>query len=220
MSLASDVVASVRATLQDYDVDRYTDADILKQVNGARRALAVARPDVYSDVIIHPLVAGARQPVPADCNDFYELQMNRGVGDAPGAPISVIEREFLDKYQPGWLAATPGTTEHFAFDERTPGFFYVSPPAVAGAKVDLAYAKIPADVVLGATLNAQEGLMQDTLADYAVARLLLGDAESPANTQRGLLHLQLFASATGSDLKALLRSSPNVANQGGSQNGQ
>jgi len=76
MTLASDVVAAARRTLQDYDADRVSDEVLLRYANGARRALAIARPSVYDTLADLTLVQGAMQSCPADCANFYGLPYN------------------------------------------------------------------------------------------------------------------------------------------------
>lgn len=215
MTTASDIIASARKTLQDYDEDRWADADMLPHVNGARRMLIVANPKAYSVVDTVDLVAGPQQTVPADCHVFYGPLRNRGASGEYGRAITLIQREYIDAFLPMWQGGGAAEIDHFAYDERTPGVYLVYPPAAQGTKIDVAFAKAPADLQLNGTLNMAETVLADSLADYVVARLLLDDAASPVNQQRALTHLQLFSSVTGANIKALLRNSPNAANVGG-----
>jgi hypothetical protein len=210
MSIASDVVASARRTLQDYDADRFSDADLLKWVNGARRALAVAMPQAYTVDHLFTLVAGARQTLPANTAVFNDISRTEA-----GTPVTIVEREVLDAFSPGWRTAAAGPTAHFMYDERDRFVFDVYPPAVAGAKVYMSYSPSPTDLVLGGALNATEDLLRDALADYTVGRALLDDAQSPTNERRAVVHLRAFAGATGANFNSVLASSPNVANDGG-----
>lgn len=215
MTTASDIIASARKTLQDYDADRWTDADMLPHVNGARRMLIVANPKAYSVVETVDLDAGPQQTVPADCHVFYGPLRNRGVDGGYGPAITLIQREYIDAFLPSWQGGGAQEIYHFAYDERTPGVYMVYPPAADGVSIDISFAKAPAALPLNGTLNMAETVLADSLADYVVARLLLDDAASPVNQQRALTHLQLFSSVTGASIKALLRNSPNTANVGG-----
>lgn len=215
MVLASDVVAKARHTLQDYDADRWSDAELLKEVNGARRAYAVADPSAYAKSALHVLVDGAEQQCPADCNVFYEVQCAVDATGKDKGAVTVTQREYLDTFVPGWRYAKAAAAQHFMFGERSPNEFLVYPPAKAGDRVRLKYSANPADLTPTGSLSTQEALLLDALADYAIARKLLEDAASPANQQRGAMHLQLFSAATGADFPSLLKSSPNTANVGG-----
>lgn len=210
MATTTDAVLQARRILQDYDIDRHTDADLLKYVNSARRALQDALPHVYSVEELVTLVAGSRQTLPADCGVFFELTRNEG-----GQPITIAEREFLDTFTPGWRSKTAGLTRHYCYDERDRFKVDVYPPAVAGNKVYASFSRIPADLADGANLSAHENLMFDPLVDYAVGRVLLEDGESPVNQQRAIVHFQAFAARTGSNLGQVLANSPNTFNQGG-----
>lgn len=215
MALASDAVVKARNTLQDYDEDRWSDEELLAEVNGARRAYAVADPSAYSKSVVVSLVDGVEQQCPVDSNVFYEATATVDSSGNDKKAVTVAQREYLDTFVPGWRSAKGAETQHFMFSERSPNEFLVYPRAVAGAKVRLKYSANPAPIGLNATLSAQESLQVDALADYAVARMLLQDASSPVNQQRAVMHLQLFSAATGADFQSLLRSSPNSANVGG-----
>ena len=216
MALASDVVAKARKTLQDYDSDRWADADLLSFLNGGRRQYAIADPTAYSKSAVQDLVDRAEQQCPADCNVFYEVQasVDKVTGKDRNA-VTVTQREYVDTFVPGWRSMKAAETQHFMFGERLPTEFLVYPPAKAGDKVRLKYSANPADLALGDSLSSPESLQFEALADYTVARALLEDAESPANQQRAVMHLQLFSAATGADLSSLLKNSPNAANVGG-----
>lgn len=216
MALASDVVAKARKTLQDYDSDRWADADLLAFLNGGRRQYAIADPAAYSKSVVLDLVDGAEQQCPADCNVFYEVQstVDKVTGKDRKA-VTVTQREYVDAFVPGWRSMKAAETQHFMFSERLPNEFLVFPPAKTGDKVRLKYSANPVDLALGDSFNAQEALQLEALADYTVARALLEDAESPANQQRAVMHLQLFSAATGADVASLLKNSPNAANVGG-----
>lgn len=210
MAKASDVVARARRTLQDYDADRNSDADLERLLNGARRALSVAKPDTYSIEANLVMVAGSRQSLPTDCNYFYDMPRTLA-----GQPITVVEREYLDALLPSWRTGTAGSTQHFCFDERDPSALDVYPPAANGDTNKIIYSRRPDDIDLSTDLLPREALHLDALADYVIGRALLEDAESPANERRGMQHLSLCGSAWNSDLSALLSFSPNTANVGG-----
>lgn len=215
MAKVADVVAAVRRTLQDYDADYHDDPAIVARVNGARRALCEALPKTYATSIDHPLAEGSLQTLPADCHLFQDiLYAIEPEGDVSRS-ISVAQREYLDALEPRWRAGEPGVPVHFMFDERRPKEFEVYPPADVGFKVRLSFVRMPTDLALNDDLSPQETQLQDSLADYALFRLLSEDAESPVSMNRATYHAQLFASATGASLTQLLKTSPNTANVGG-----
>jgi hypothetical protein len=211
MATNADVIASARRTLQDYDIDRHTNADLLIHFNGARRALAIAMPHAYSSDESFVCAAGARQTLPPDVSVFFGVTSSQS-----GRPVTVVEREFLDVFRPGWRQDPAGDAVHYAYDERERLFFDLYPPAVASSTIKLSAAKRPVDVEYGAEMNPAENLMRDPLTDYVIGRALLEDSESPANRERAMLHFNAFAAPTGSNLTTILQMSPNTFNKGGS----
>lgn len=214
MPTAADAVAAARRTLQDLDFERISDADLLKYVNAARRAFAVARPSAYDTTADIDLVAGPAQTVPANCAIFYGL-VGAVSGSAMTTAITPVEAEYLDALEPGWRAATPAVPVHYIFDERTPRTFEVYPPAAAGQKVRHRFSAIPTDLASGDAMSGPESLVYDALVSFAVGRALMDDPESPENMQTAMVHMQAFASITGANLRSLIAMSPNVANLGG-----
>lgn len=215
MAKMADVVLAARRTLQDYDADRWDDDVLLVFANGARRAYAEADPTAYTVTIPFTLAAGVEQQCPADCIVFYEVPGTLKTDGSQSKAVTVTQREFLDTFVPSWRSMPAAETQHFLFNERARKEFQVYPPAKAGAKVLLRFSQGPADLALLGDLSDAESRIQDALADYTVARALLQDAESPSNQSRAVMHLQLFAAATGASLVALLKNSPNTANVGG-----
>ena len=214
MPTAADAVAAARRTLQDLDFERISDDDLLKYVNAARRAFAVARPSAYDTTADIDLVAGAVQTVPAACAIFYGL-VGAVSGTAMAGAVTPVEAEYLDAIEPGWRAATAGAPVHYTYDERTPRVFEVYPPAAAGQKVRYRFSAIPVDLATGGQLSGPESLVYEALVSFAVGRSLMDDSESPENMQVAMVHMQAFASITGANLRSLIAMSPNVALLGG-----
>lgn len=214
MPTAAEAVTAARRTLQDLDFERISDADLLKYVNAARRAFAVARPSAYDTTADIDLVAGAVQTVPAACAIFYGL-VGAVSGTALTTAITPVEAEYLDALEPGWRGATAAVPIHYIYDERTPRVFEVYPPATAGQKVRHRFSAIPVDLISSDSMSGPESLVYEALVSFAVGRALMDDPESPENMQVAMVHMQLFASVTGANLRSLLSLSPNVANIGG-----
>lgn len=207
---AANVITRAQDTIQDQTGVRWPEAELLRYLNDGRREICILRPDVYAVVAAVSLVSGTKQSIPADGNRLLDVIRN-----ASGNAIRIVEREILDAQMPDWHTQTAAATKHFMFDERTPRVFYVYPPAVGAASVDIAYAKSPTDITNTADPLTEEDLFAPALVDYVCFRAFSKDAEYAGNTQRAQAHYAQFANTLGVGARVTLGASPNTANVGG-----
>ena len=212
---ASQVLTRAGDLIQDATNVRWSAAELLRWLNDGRREIAITRPDIYAVVAVVTLAAGTRQTVPTDSSRFLDAYRNMdATGQIPGRSVRLVKREHMDEYSPDWHSATAGVTQDFMFDERVPTAFFVYPPALAGAKLEIAYAQAPADVVEGDTLT-QEGIYAGALVDYICYRAFLKDATHAGNAQRSASAYAQFAAAIGAGDGRDLTSSPNTSHTDG-----
>lgn len=185
---------------------RWPAAELLGWVNDGRRELAATRPDVYSTTTSHALVAGVKQTLPTGAARLIHLTRN-----TDGAAVKLTQREWLDAFDPSWPRHAPARTiQHYMVEEATPEVFYVYPPAVAGASVELAYEATPVDYGAGSSLTGREELYAGALLDYVCFRAFSKDAEYVGAAERALAHYQRFAQAVGQGAQVNLMTSPNT----------
>lgn len=206
--------------LQDTGNVRWTQAELLRYLNDARRELAIHRPDVYSTTYVMTAVVGSKQTIPSDGTKFIDVIRNVNADNTPGRAVRIIEREILDSQDPDWHTRTSSNvTRHFMYDERTPKTFYVYPAAASGHKLEISYSKSPVDVTNGdlssTSILAAEDIYVGTMLDYVLYRAFSKDAEYAGNMQRADLHYRAFATSLGLSNRKRIANSPNVANMDG-----
>jgi hypothetical protein len=209
---AQAVIDRANDLILDATNTRWSAAELLRWLNDGRREMAITRPDLYAVVSIVPLVAGTKQAIPTDGDRFLDAVRNfDSAGTTPGRAVRPIQREVMDAQFPDWHSEASAATKHFMFDERVPRIFYVYPPAVAAAKLEISYAQSPADIANTNDELTKEGMYSNALVDYVCYRAFLKDAEFAGNQARSALHYQLFKSAIGEGDARDLSASPNTA---------
>lgn len=143
ISVAS-LVIRIRETLLDPQAVRWSDAEIISYLNAAVSALVSTKPDLFVVYTRLAMVAGVRQFIPADGDQFVEAYAN-----SAGAAVRMIDRLSLDDSRPNWSVETAGPTKHVMLDGRDKNSFLVYPPASAGLLLEIGYIKSPARMVPG-----------------------------------------------------------------------
>ena len=214
---AAEVLTRANDLIQDATNTRWSAAELLRWLNDGRREMAILRPDIYATVAVITLAAGTKQSVPADGTRFLDAIRNMAVdGVTPGAAVRPVQREIMDAQYPNWHTEASGATKHFMFDERVPGVFYVYPPAAAAARLEIAYAQAPVDIVNTADELAKEGIYSGALVDFVCYRAFTKDATFAGNLQRAAAAYMQFSNAiTGGDARDL-SVSPNTSRTDGS----
>lgn len=214
--IAGDILTRAGDTLLDASFVRWTQAELLRYLNDGRYEMAQLRPDLYSKIATLTLVSGTLQSIPNEGYRFLDGIRNIKADNSPGLAVRIAERESFDMFNPSWhTTKESGTIIHFMFDERTPRKFNVYPPAIAGTKLDIAYAKTPETVSSINTELTEEGVLATALIDYVCYRAFSKDTEFGGNSARSAAHFQRFAQAIGSDAKIAVTVSPNTFDMGG-----
>ena len=103
------------------------------------------------------------------------------------------------------------------FDPRDPCAFYVYPPALATAKLEVMFSALPVDIaqpgdgtLFGAVLGnmALPDIYGNALLDYILYRAYSKDGEYGGNVQRAQAHYAAFASSVGIEVKATVAVQP------------
>lgn len=217
--LVNDLLTRVTDTLQDDSHIKWSLEELLRYLNDARRTVAIFRPDLYATKVTHVLVQGGVQTVPTDGLKFLNGIRNVSAVGVIGRAVRIAQRETIDQTRPMWHQEAPSTDlRHFMIDERDPRTFYCYPPAAAGHKMDIIYAKRPVDIAIGDVLTADlgvEDVYADVFHDLVCYRAYNKDAEFAGNAERADRHLKKAEAVLGAGRKIDLGTSPNTANQGG-----
>lgn len=229
---AQDVIQRAVGILQDTTSIRWPVNELIRWFNDAQNIILIARPDALNTTNTMTLSAGTRQrldsatgnaagnavmtPTPAK---LIEITRNVATTSAKGA-VTMVERRCLDEQSAGWHAL-PGTVNvlHYMSDARDPKTFYVFPPALVTAQLEVMYSAFPtaiAPVADGALYTAVIGSsnLPDTfmpvLLDLILYRAYSKNSEYAGNEQRAANHFNAAKAMLGDDIAATLANAPQV----------
>ncbi|HTN66414.1 MAG TPA: DUF6682 family protein [Burkholderiaceae bacterium] len=191
---------------------RWSVAERIRWGNEAMGAILIRRPSAFARRSVHALQAGTYQTLPAGGALFLDLVRNIGPdGVTPGRPVRRTDRQLLDDADPNWhRIKAKAEIKQYTFDDRLPTVFYVYPPAIAGANVELIDAALPADVAE----DDEAGSFQigaeymEPVVNYVAYRANCKDSEF-ANGQIAGAYYQAFEAALGGQSVAQVNASPN-----------
>ena len=140
--------------LKDDDQTRWPTTELLGWINDGQREIVLYKPNACTKNISVPTVAGTKQTLPTDGVQLVDISRNMGAspGTTPGRAIRLTYREILDVREPDWHTKTPSAVvQHFTYNPLDPKTYYVYPPqpATGMGYVDMVYAAIPDDCVIG-----------------------------------------------------------------------
>jgi hypothetical protein len=208
---AQQIVDRAEKLIQDETNVRWPEAELLGWLNDGQREIVLAKPDAYTKNQALQLAAGTKQALPTDGLMLLDVVRNMGTdGTTAGAAIRVVSREVMDAQNPNWHTDTASATvKHYVFDPRDPKRFYVWPKSAGTNYVEIMYAAIPADVLIGATITLDD-IFMGALIDYILYRAYSKDTEYAGNVNRAGTHYQAFANALGLKSAAQMASNPNL----------
>lgn len=218
---AQSIVRRVVETLQDNTSVRWPVNELVRYLNDGQREIVLYRPDAMVTNTTLTLAAGSKQALPTNGAKLIEVVRNNTASSKRA--VRLVNREILDAQSPNWHNIT-GVAEvmHFMYDPRDPKVFYVYPPALNTAAVDIVYSALPTDIVEpadGAVYTAVSGnisvpdIYGNVLQDYMLYRAYTKDSEYAGNAQRAQAHYAAFANALGVEMKATVNFQPStVAN--------
>lgn len=200
--------------LQDPDGDRWTAGDLVRYLNDGQLAIATLKPDeVATRAVIAP-EPGARQDLPGDALSIIDVRCN---AQGRMRALSRVDQQDLEAVSRDWQSM-PQSLEavHYMHDSREPRVFYLYPPVLASATVELVYAQYPKDVPAPSGPTAA-GVTGETflehrwagpLLDYVLYRAWLRDAEYAGNATLAAGYLATFTAALGAQAQAAAAAQP------------
>lgn len=216
------VINRVKTTLQETTNSgtRWRNGELIDWANESYQAIIQIKPDASSINKSVPLVAGTRQSIPNDGLRLIEV-IRCMSAQSNGEGITICGRRQLDTTRKGWHRETPTyDIEHYVFDELDPKNFYVYPPAVANAEIEIVYSSVPEPhTYVGDTIPADVIRLDDSMAplmvDYILYRAYSKDADHTANLNRAQMHYQSFMASLGQKVQIDRAISPNAPTQAG-----
>lgn len=226
---ASSLVHRATDLLQDQTSVRWPANELVRWLNDAQRAIIKVRPDCMNTTATMRLIAGTRQsllsatasggtttltPVPAK---LIEITRNLAASSAKKA-VRLVPREILDAQTPGWHAIT-GVIDilHYMFDARDPRAFYVYPPALNTAELEVMYSAYPTDItepadgslwsVVSGNISLPD-IYADDILNFMLFRAYSKDSEYAGNATRAGSYMALLTQSLGDEIKATIAVAP------------
>lgn len=221
---ASSLVRRATDICMDNTSVRWPASEFVRWLNDAQREVILVRPDAINKTATATLAAGTRQnldnmalnPAPSK---LIEISRNMAATSAKKA-VRLVPRQILDAQTPGWHAI-PGTVDilHYMYDARDPKTFYVYPPALATAQLEIMYSAVPTDIVEpidGALFSDVLGsitlpdIYANSLLDYMLYRAYSKDSEFAGNATRAQAHYGAFIASMTAEMQATLAVQPKM----------
>ena len=207
MQAVSDRVGDL---LLDEDLVRWPIAERIRWANEAMGAILSRRPAALARRAVHTLALGTYQTIPAASSILLDVVRNIGAdGTTPGAPIRRSDRQQIDDTDPNWHEMTPASKiKQYTYDDRVPTVFYVYPPAIAGTKVEILEAALPAEIsAIGDSISISAEYME-AVVNYVCYRCHSKDSEF-ANGAVAAAFYQAFEASLGIKNQNQIVISPN-----------
>ena len=223
----SDITFRVRTLINDIDGIRWLDNELVSWINDAQKLVAMMRPDASVSIGAKTLDAGTKQTLPTGGLRLLDAIRNLGNdGIAAGRAIRIVDREVMDSTNEMWhTATTSAVIKNFIYDNRSPTFFYVNPPAIAGTKIEIMYSTAPAEIVYDgtnsgtitsslATVLALSDIYLDAIVNYVLFRAYSKDAEYANNATLAGNYLSIVNSMLGIKTQKDAAYSPDLNSKG------
>lgn len=192
----SDLIERASLLMNDEDKARWTEAERIAWINDAARAIVVRRPGARSVTLTMELVAGTYQVAPDGATQLLDVIRNVNENGSPGRAIRLCDRQALDDADPDWHLATAGATQNYTIDERSPTNFYVYPPAIEGAVVDVLVGQVPPAVVVSTDILEMREEFIEPIINFMLYRCHTKDSEYAMGAVAAQ-HYQAFNDAIG-----------------------
>lgn len=209
---ASEILARIADQVQDDTFVRWTEAELMRWLSDAQREIVLRRPGALSVRATVALQQGTAQTIPAGGIKLLDVVRNQGVGgNTPGRAIRPVDRRIMDQQTPDWHMAPPDAViKHFMLDDRAPDVFYVYPPALAGASVQMIYSVSPSAITSASQLMQIDDTWVSALVDFVLWRAYSKDADYAGNATRADTHRSAFEAAVSNRGSTEVKQSPNM----------
>lgn len=218
-----DLIARAKTILQDEDSVRWSLSELQWWLNDGYRETLILRPDSNIVIAEFSCSAGPRQSLTSVFPSATRLVsvLRNTAASSNKYVVRLVDRRALDDQRKGWYTETPTVSiEEYMFDARQPREFLVYPPATADARLEIAYAQVPAAHTLtDSQLNNYattetiriDDVFANSLLDYMLYRAYTKDAEQQGNAARAVAHYQAFQNSLGVSAQTNAASQPGVA---------
>lgn len=187
----------------DPSAARWPAAESLKWINDGQREIVNQLPKANPVRVAASMSAGTRQTLSglSLTTGIAVIDVVRNVG---GRAITKRDRAWLDDQRPDWHTETQAASVHWMYDERDPKAFYVWPPAVAAASVELIYAALPTDLSALSDVITLDDIYANALQWFILFSFYSKDAVYTKSPQFAAQYWSLFMQSLGFRDKAVV----------------
>ncbi len=213
--IAGEAIEDIRKALNDPDGVRFSDDDLLLALTRAQRQVVMIRPDANSYVEYVKLTPhSTKQEVP-DQGRFIGLVRNFKADGSPSTAITAVDRASLDDSNLLWhMDPSSEIIDNYAFDEKVPSVYWVTPPPAENVRVELEYSRRPGPLTHVKQEMALSDIFLGPIVNYVLYLCLAVNSSSATNWQKGMDNLRQMYVSLGEEAKARLLMSPNSNRQG------
>lgn len=202
----SDILSRLDDLMSDDDRVRWTVDERVRWISDAGREIVLRRPAARAVTQNMALIAGTLQATPDGTAQLLDVTRNIKAGNLPGAVVRITDRQIMDDADPDWHSTKAGVTQHYMQDDRTPTTFYVYPPAVAGALVEVLLAVPPPAVTTSSDTIDMRAEFIGPIVDWCLYRMHSKDSEYSQGAV-AMQHYSAFTDAIGSPAAAAQQNS-------------
>lgn len=192
----ADLLSRFQTIMLDQKSVRWTTSEAIDWINDSASEIVLRRPAARAITEIIELVSGTKQEAGQGTSQLLDVIRNIRPDSSPGRPIRIADRQQIDDADPNWHNLRPAPTRHYMIDERSPTSFYVYPPAVLGAQVEVLAAKPPPQVKLPEDTIDMRHEFINAMLNWMMYRAHSKDSEYSQGNMAAL-HYQAFTASIG-----------------------
>lgn len=182
---------------------RWPAAESLKWINDGQREIVNQLPKANPVRVAASMVSGTRQTLSglSLTTGISVIDVVRNVG---GRAITKRDRAWFDDQRPDWHTETAAASVHWMYDERDPKAFYLWPPAIAAASVELIYSALPTDLTALTDTITLDDIYANPLQWFLLFSFYSKDAVYTKSPQFAAQYWSLFMQSLGFRDKAVV----------------
>lgn len=183
---AQQIVDAAGILLHDTDHDRWSEDELLADLNDGEKAIVLLKPDSYVNSTSFQLAAGVYQSIPSGGIQFLSrAAINMGTdGSTLGQSITFAEKDDIDTHNPDWPTDDASATViAIMFDPKYPKKFLCYPPQPSSnmGYIRWPYSYSPTDIAaIGNTINLDD-IYKEPLIQWLLYKSYARDKEDAAN---------------------------------------
>jgi hypothetical protein len=197
----TDILRRFRTIMLDPDGIRWDTQEAIDWLNDGASEIVLRRPAARAVLEKVQLELGTFQRASFGSAQVLDVVRNIDANGRPGRAIRIADRQQMDDIDPTWHTKRAGPTRHYMIDERAPTVFYVYPPALAGAAVEMLVSKPPPPVKLESETIDLRPEFINAILNWMMYRAHSKDSEYSQGAVASL-HYQAFTDAIGAPAQA------------------